>query len=136
MMPTMEMSILLLEAYQIWSNAIKADKRLKEIIPQLQNMIYSTRLVDSGREQGVVTYTRTANDFDVLTWLDSDGNVVSQSQQRIMQALACHPDTPCAPPLENHHDLVSEALEKIKEQTVNNTGGVLGNRFSTRLSYS
>ena len=107
------------QAYQIWSNAIKADKRLKEIIPQLQNMIYSTRLVTSRGEQGVVTYTRTANDFDVLTWLDSDGNVVSQSQQRIMQALACHPDTPCAPPLENHHDLVSEALEKIKEQTVN-----------------
>lgn len=120
------------QAYQIWSNAIRADKRLKEIIPQLQNMIYSTRLVDSRGEQGVVTYTRTANDFDVLTWLDSDGNVVSQSQQRIMQVLACHPDTPCAPPLENHHDLVSEALEKIKEQTVNNTGGVLGNRFSTR----
>lgn len=120
------------QAYQIWSNAIKADKRLKEIIPQLQNMIYSTRIIDSRGEQGVVTYTRTANDFDVLTWLNSDGNVISQSQQRIMQALTCHPTTPCAPPLENHHDLVSEALEKIKEQTVNNTGGVLGNRFSTR----
>lgn len=120
------------QAYQIWSNAIKADKRLKEIIPQLQNMIYSTRLVDIRGEQGVVTYTRTANDFDVLTWLDLDGNVVSQSQQRIMQALACHPDTPCATPLDQHHDLVSEAIEKIKEQTVSNTGGVLGNRFSTR----
>lgn len=120
------------QAYQIWSNAIKADKRLKEIIPQLQNMIYSTRLTDSRGEQGVVTYTRTSNDFDVLTWLDVDGNVVSQSQQRIMQALACHPETPCVTPLDRHHELVSEALEKIKEQTVSNAGGVLGNRFSTR----
>ncbi len=120
------------QAYQIWSNAIKADKSLKEIIPQLQNMIYSTRLTDRQGEQGVVTYTRTANDFDVLTWLDLDGNVISQSQQRIMQALACHPDTPCVAPLENHHGLVSDAIEKIKEQTVSNTGGVLGNRFSTR----
>lgn len=67
------------QAYQTWSNAIKADKRLKEIIPQLQNMIYSTRLVDIRGEQGVVTYTRTANDFDVLTWLDLDGNVVSRN---------------------------------------------------------
>ncbi len=120
------------QAYQIWINAIKNDKRLKEIIPQLQNMIYSTRLVDNRGEQGVVTYARTSNEFDILTWLDSEGNVVSQSQQRIMQALACQPDTPWAPPLENHHALVSDALEKIKEQTVSNTGGVLGNRFSTR----
>lgn len=121
------------QAYQIWSNAIKADKRLKEIIPQLQNMIYSTKITDDKGEQGVVTYTRTANDFDVLTWLDSSGNVISQSQQRIMQALACHPNTPCAPPLDNHHQLVGDAVEKIKEQTVNNTGGVLGKHSSTRF---
>ncbi|MDE6551980.1 MAG: hypothetical protein K2K98_03320 [Muribaculaceae bacterium] len=120
------------QAYQIWSNAIKADKRLKEIIPQLQNMIYSTKLTDNKGEQGVITYTRTANEFDVLTWLDLNGNVISQSQQRIMQTLACHPDTPCAETLEKHHELVAKAVERIKEQTVSNTGGVLGNRFSTR----
>lgn len=120
------------QAYQIWSNAIKADKRLKEIIPQLQNMIYATKLTGSRSEQGVVTYTRTANEFDVLTWLDLEGNVISQSQQRIMQVIACHPDTPCAESLEKHHELVADAIEKIKEQTASNTGGVLGNRFSTR----
>lgn len=120
------------QAFQIWSNAIKADKRLKEIIPQLQNMIYSTKPTHSRSEQGVVTYTRTANDFDVLTWLDMEGKIVSQSQQRIMQALACHPYTPCVEPLDRHHDLVADAVEKIKEQTVSNIGGVLGNRFSTR----
>ena len=119
-------------AFQIWSNAIKKDKKLKDIIPQLQNMIYSTRLTDNDGEQGVVTYARTANDFDVLTWLDRDGNIISQSQQRILGALACEPNTPAAEPLSNHHDLVREAIGKIKEQSVYNVSGAFGSRFSTR----
>ena len=36
----------------------------------MQNMVYSTRLADENGVEGVVTYARTANDFDVLTWLD------------------------------------------------------------------
>lgn len=120
------------QAFQIWSNAIRADKRLKDIIPQMQNMVYSTRLVDENGTEGVVTYARTANDFDVMTWLDLDGNVISQSQQRILQALACHPETPAQQSLDNHHELVGKAVEIIREQAVSNIGGMLGNRFSTR----
>ena len=120
------------QAFQIWSNAIRQDKKLKEIIPNLQNMIYSTRLIDKDGIEGVVTYARTANDFDVLTWLDKDGNLITQSQQRILQALACQPDTQPLPPLENHHELVGRTVEIIHEQAVNNVGGMLGNRFSTR----
>ena len=120
------------QAFQIWSNAIKADKKLKEIIPQMQNMVYSTRLTDENGIDGVVTYARTANDFDVLTWLDKDGNIISQSQQRILQALACHPDTQAQQPLGHHHELVGKAVEIIREQAVSNFGGMLGNRFSTR----
>lgn len=120
------------QAFQIWSNAIKADKKLKEIIPQMQNMVYSTRLADENGVEGVVTYARTANDFDVLTWLDKDGNIISQSQQRILQALACHPETQAQQPLDNHHELVGKAVGIIREQAVSNIGGMLGNRFSTR----
>lgn len=120
------------QAFQIWSNAVKADKKLKEIIPQMQNMVYSTRLVDENGVEGVVTYARTANDFDVLTWLDKEGNIISQSQQRILQALACHPYTLAQQPFDNHHELVGKAVEIIREQAVSNIGGMLGNRFSTR----
>ena len=120
------------QAFQIWSNAIKADKKLKEIIPQMQNMVYSTRLADENGVEGVVTYARTANDFDVLTWLDKDGNIISQSQQRILQALACHPETQAQQPLDNHHELVGKAVGIIREQAVSNIGGMLGNHFSTR----
>ena len=82
-------------------------------------------------EEGVITYAKTHNDFDVLTWLDKDGNVISQSQKRILGAMACAADTPCLTPHENHHELVAKAVEMSGKET-NLVGGMLGNRFSTR----
>ncbi|MCC8039333.1 MAG: phospholipase D-like domain-containing protein [Bacteroidales bacterium] len=120
------------QAFQIWSAAIKRDKRLKEIIPSLQNMVYSTKAVYGPIKEGVITYARTANDFDVLTWLDHDGHLVTQSQQRILTALACEPGTEALPPLDDHHERVADAVAMVKEQAVTNVGGMLGNRFSTR----
>ena len=121
------------QAYQIWKNAIDANPELARIIPKLNNMIYSTKQVDELAKGGVVTYARTANEFDVLTWLDDKGNVVSQSQQRILQALACRADTPAILPLENHHELVADAIERVEqESTSSNIGGMLGSHFSTR----
>lgn len=120
-------------AYQIWKNATDANPDFNFIIPKLSNMIYSTKQVDQLDKAGVITYARTSNDFDVLTWLDGNGEVVSQSQKRILQALACSADTPAALPLDNHHELVADAVELAQqESTITNIGGMLGNRFSTR----
>ena len=121
------------QAYQIWKNAIDANPELARIIPKLNNMIYSTKQVDELSKSGVVTYARTANDFDVLTWLDEQGNVVSQSQQRILQALACNAKTPAIEPFGNHHELVADAIARVQKESASNTiGGMLGSRFSTR----
>ena len=121
------------QAYQIWKNAIDAKPELAHIIPKLSNMIYSTKQVDELSKSGVVTYARTANDFDVLTWLNESGDVVSQSQQRILQALACNADTPAIEPLDQHHDLVADTIARVNQETsTNNIGGMLGSRFSTR----
>ena len=79
------------QAYQIWKNATDANPKLKEIIPQLQNMVYSTKAVDNAGETGVITYARTYNDFDVLTWLAPDGSVMSHSQKRIRLAMGYYP---------------------------------------------
>ena len=54
----------------------------------------STKTAEDGQLGGVHHLRKTYNDFDVLTWLDADGNVVSQSQKRILNALACDADTP------------------------------------------
>ena len=121
------------QAYQIWKNATDANPKLKEIIPQLQNMIYSTKAVDSRLDAGVITYARTHNDFDILTWLDQNGNVISNSQKRILSALSCSVDSPAVAPLDNHLQLVCEALDQVKSESSDlSTAGILGNRFSTR----
>lgn len=121
------------QAFQIWKNATDANPRLKEIIPNLQNMVYSTREVGDGTQAGVVTYARTYNDFDILTWLAPDGAVISNSQKRILQAMSCTVDTPAVEPIANHHELVCSAIEQVQKDTADpTTAGILGNRFSTR----
>ena len=119
------------QAYQIWKNATDANPKLKQIIPALSNIIYSTKKTDSAIEDGVITYAKTHNDYDVLTWYDSKGEMVSQSQKKILQAMACAANEPALPPLDNHFDLVKKAVDGMKQETTN-VSGILGNRFSTR----
>lgn len=121
------------QAYQIWKNATDANPKLKEIIPQLQNMVYSTKSVDNAVDAGVITYARTHNDFDVLTWLAPDGTVISNSQKKILQAMQCSLSDPSVEPLANHHELVCQAIAQVEAESADpTTAGILGNRFSTR----
>ncbi len=121
------------QAFQIWKNATDANPALRDIIPALQNMVYSTKAVDGLDAAGVITYARTFNDFDVLTWLAPDGTVKSHSQKRILQAMACQIDTPAVAPLENHLDLVGKAVRQVAENSADpSSAGSLGNHFSTR----
>lgn len=120
------------QAYQIWKSATDARPELKQIIPNLQNMVYSTKRTNERLGEGVITYARTATDFDMLTWLNPQGEFVTQSQKRILQALACSADEPAIPPMEQHHELVGKAVELMQTQSQTSSGGILGNRFSTR----
>lgn len=119
------------QAFQIWKNATDANPDLKRIIPELSNVVYSTKKAASAIEDGVITYARTYNDFDVLTWYDSKGEVVSQSQKRILQAMACTIDEPCLDAQENHLELVGKAVGSIRNENTG-VGGILGSRFSTK----
>jgi superfamily II DNA or RNA helicase len=120
------------QAYQIWKNATDANPKLKQIIPALSDVIYSTKHTDSATEDGVITYVKTHNDYDVLAWYNSKGEIITQSQKKILQALACDAKTPVEAPLENHFDLVEETVENIKQENTS-VSGILGNRFSTRF---
>ena len=77
-------------------------------------------------DEGVITYARTANDFDILTWLTADGEFVTQNQKKILNALACSSQEPPVSPLDQHHALVEKAVEQIKTQSKTVTGGILG----------
>lgn len=119
------------QAWQIWKNATDANPKLKQIIPELSNIVYSTKAAPNGLEDGVITYARTYNDFDVLSWYNSNGEMVSQSQKRILQAMACAIDELRLEPQDNHLELVDKAVQNIRTENTN-VGGILGSRFSTK----
>lgn len=121
------------QAYEIWKAAIEADPTLEQTIPNLQNLLYSTKSSEGEHTEGVITYARTASDYDILTYLDQKGQVITQSQKRILEALRCKADTPSVAPLEQHHQLVQQTVQMLDKQDSGvATSGTLGARFSTR----
>jgi superfamily II DNA or RNA helicase len=119
-------------AYQIWKNATDANPELKKIIPAIPEKAYTTKQ-NTGRtiDEGVVTYAKTSNDSDILTWIDNKGRIVTQSQLTILKAMACDSRTPSLEPLDNHHERVDKALDAVSNMNFK-TSGVLGSRFSTK----
>ncbi len=119
------------EALQIWQSAIDANPGLKGIIENLPDVVYSTRehQPTGADPEGVLLYLRTENGTDALTWVDRDGNSVTQSQMRILRMARCSIDTPPLPRHPQHHDLVARAAELISEQT-KTVAGTLGNKRS------
>ena len=119
------------EALQIWQSAIDANPKLKGIIENLPDVVYSTRAHEpTGADpEGALLYLRTENGTDALTWVDRDGNSVTQSQTRILRMARCSIDTPALPRHPQHHDLVARGAELIAEQT-KTVAGTLGNKRS------
>ena len=89
-------------AYQIWKSATEACPKLKNKIPNLSNVIYSTKKnTEDEPKQGVITYAKTPSGSDMLMWMDVKKNIVTQSQKTILDALACDYNTPAInPPLD------------------------------------
>ena len=119
------------QAYQIWKNATDANPDLKRIIPHLSNMINATKKTEDRLNDGVITYAQTRSGFDVLSWYNSKGEIVSQSQKRILQSMACSADEPNVESSDNHYELMKKAIDNIGDESTH-VGGILGNRFSTR----
>lgn len=120
------------QAFQIWKSATEANPLLKTIIPNLSNVVYSTKKNnDNALKQGVVTYAKTHDGNDMLTWMNDKKEVVTQSQHLILNVLSCSIDEPALTPLNNHHDLVAKSISLIQQQNVR-TSGILGSRFSTK----
>ena len=119
-------------AYQIWKNATDKNPQLKKIIPDLPNVVYATKKnEDDFEKEGVIVYTKTAGDNDILTWLDRKGEVITHSQLTILKAVKCEPDTPALERLPEHHQLVAKSMEYTKEVDLS-LGGQLGRPSSVR----
>lgn len=117
-------------AYQIWKDALDANPALNRIIPDLPNVVHSTKAVGTAAP-GAIVYTRTAQENDVLTYLDTQGNVVTQAQHRILKLAECQPDTPALPRQANHYELVEKSLE-LAQATDLSTAGTLGKKTGVR----
>ncbi len=120
-------------AYEVWRKALEHNPELENIIPLLPPVIYSSRR-HQGAEQapeGVLIYMKGAGTTDDLTWVDRQGNIVTQSQLAILRAAACKPDTLPRERAELHHELVKIGVENLmKEQ--NTGGGQLGPHYRPR----
>ena len=121
-------------AYQIWKNAISKFPGLQSEISELPPVVYSTRsyAATEGKPHGVLVYLRTGEGNDVMAWVDSEGNIVSESQLEILRAAECSPDTPALPRQEKHHALVRKGIEFVAENE-KNVGGGLGQRSGARF---
>ena len=136
-------------AYQIWQNAVKNNPQLAQTIEDLPNVIYSTRPhLPAGTNlavgiapvrsdqtiapsEGVITFVQTGQGNNSLIFLDRQQHIITESPLEILQTAQCTPDTPPAPRLPQHNELVGKALE-IAAQDQNRVGGQLGGRRSVR----
>lgn len=121
-------------ALQIWKNAIDRDPLLQKIIPDLPNVMYSTKphAPIEGKPEGVLVYVRTAEGHDALVWMDKNGNSITESQFAILKAAECEPDSPALARHDNHHDLVRKGVELIATEE-KSIGGQLGRPSGARF---
>ncbi len=120
-------------AYQIWKNATDADPELKKTIAALPNVVYATKRHSAADKttEGVVVYTRTADDNDILAWVNNDGEIITQSQLTILKAAECTPETKPLVKLQKHHALVESAMGHI-QQVESSVGGQLGKKTGAK----
>jgi len=130
------------QAYQVWKNATDANPSLKKTIPDLPDVIFSTKpfaAIPKAAEKsttvkpatGVMVYLRTADGNDALAWVDEEGRTVTESQHEILRAAACAPETPGLERLPSHHALVEKAVSLIAAEQ-RTEGGQLGRPSSAR----
>ena len=113
-------------AYQIWKNATDANPQLSKLIQDLPNVVFGTKKNTEEKEkQGVIVYSKTADDNDVLAWVDSTGKIITQSQYTILKAAQCSIDEQPQYKIEDHHELVKKGIEHIRDEE-KNSGGSLG----------
>jgi superfamily II DNA or RNA helicase len=120
-------------AYQIWKNATDANPELKKTIAALPNVVYATKShpENDKNTEGVVVYTRTADDNDILAWANAKGEIITQSQLTILKAAECTADTKPLHKLDKHHAIVESAMGHIRE-VESSVGGQLGKKTGAK----
>ena len=101
---------------------------LERLFPELPNVVFSSK---TNAMRGVLVYLRTPTGNDSLSWVNPEGQIVTESQLEILRAAECAADTPAMPRLANHHDLVDIVAKQVIEHE-RTSGGNLGRPSSVR----
>ncbi|MDM8515591.1 helicase-related protein [Desulfobacterales bacterium HSG16] len=119
-------------AYQIWKNAVDENPKLGKIVPDLSDVIYSSKkAVGENCKPGAIVYSKTARGNDVLTWINTEKKIVTQAQFAILKALKCKPEEKPMPKMECHHVIVAAAIKHI-QNIEDKIGGQLGKKNSAK----
>lgn len=120
-------------AYEIWNQAINANPALKRIIPNLPDVVHSTKSLETTIPEGesVIVYHKNSHGTEALSWIGTDGLIISQSLSRILRAAECSLETPEVERMPQHFELLEKCVE-FAESEAKKTGGQLGNRTGAR----
>ena len=120
---------LISRAYDIWHQATKDNSALKKRIETLPDVVYSSK--QASEERGALAYIKTSAGQHILTQVNERGEVLTQSQSKVLNLLECQPDEPTAKVAENHHDIVAAAVSHLRKGQAG-IGGQLGGKNSIR----
>jgi len=121
------------QALQIWKQATENNPALKKAVEDLPDVVFSAKHHESTetKPHGALIYMRTADGMDALSWVDENGEMVTESPVAILRAAACEPDTPAEPKAANHHNIVRKGVEHmVREES--RIGGQLGKQSGAR----
>lgn len=121
------------KAYKIWKDATEQNEDLKQLVPGLPSVLYSTKPTGPEDEdtQGVIVFVRTSDGHDALALVDLEGRSVTEYQSRILKLSECQPEARPAPRLTQHHELVAAGAQLILD-TVRVSAGQLGSDSGPR----
>ena len=122
-------------AHEIWRNAVKANPKLEQIIPQMPDVCFAAKQSrpTSDKEAasgGALAYVRISGNR-ILTHIGENGEIRTQSQTEILKMMACEPKEKPLDIPENHNDLVKIARQRARESR-DDIGGQLGGPAAPR----
>ncbi len=97
-------------AFEIWRAATEGNPELAVRVEGLPDVVYSTKSCMEGQEDGVIVHAQTGLGFDALAFTNTGGESIMLSPYEALRMAACESDEPALDRLEEHHELVAQAV--------------------------
>lgn len=97
-------------AYEVWRRATEDNPELRARVEALPDVVYATRPADEESPPGIVVYVQSELGYDALAYTDVAGNARLLSPYEALTLAACDPNTKALPRLDDHHELVAQAV--------------------------